>query len=84
VDRERDSFDVAVLDVSRVDDIDDAARALLSDMAAALRAEDMAGYLVDPDGVVIRDEKDFEAVRYVTVDDAVAAAEEWLGRAFTR
>ena len=84
VDRERDSFDVAVLDVSRVDDIDDAARALLSDMAAALRAEGKAGYLVDPDGVVIRDEKDFEAVRYVTVDDAVAAAEEWLGRAFTR
>jgi glutaminase len=84
VDRERDSFDVAVLDVSRVDDIDDAARALLSDMAAALRAEGKAGYLVDPDGVVIRDEKDFEAVRYATVDDAVAAAEEWLGRAFTR
>ena len=84
VDRERDSFDVAVLDVSRVDDIDDAARALLSDMAAALRAEGKAGYLVDPDGVVFRDEKDFEAVRYVTVDDAVAAAEEWLGRAFTR
>lgn len=84
VDRERDSFDVAVLDVSRVDDIDDAARALLSDMAAALRAEGKAGYLFDPDGVVIRDEKDFEAVRYATVDDAVAAAEEWLGRAFTR
>ena len=38
VDRERDSFDVAILDVSRVDDIDDAARALLSGMSAALRA----------------------------------------------
>ncbi len=84
VDRERDRFDVAVLDVSRVDDIDDAARALLSDMAAALRAEGKVGYLVDPDGVVIRDESEFEDVRYVTVDDAVAAAEEWLGRAFTR
>ena len=84
VDRERDSFDVAVLDVSRVDDIDDAARALLSDMAAALHAEGKVGYLVDPDGVVIRDESEFEDVRYVTIDDAVAAAEEWLGRAFTR
>lgn len=63
---------------------DDAARALLSDMAAALRAEGKVGYLVDPDGVVIRDESEFEDVRYVTVDDAVAAAEEWLGRAFTR
>ena len=84
VDRERDSFDVAVLDVSRVDDIDDAARALRSDMAAALHAEGKVGYLVDPDGVVIRDESEFKDLRYVTVDDAVAAAEEWLGRAFTR
>jgi glutaminase len=80
VDRERDRFDVAILDVSRVDDIDDAARTLLSDMAAALRAEGKAGYLVDPDGVVIRDESGFEGVRYVTVEDAVAAAEEWMGR----
>ena len=47
VDRERDSFDVAILDVSRVDDIDDAARALLADVAAGLRAEGKAGYLVD-------------------------------------
>lgn len=78
VDRERDTLDVAVLDVSRVDDIDDAARALLSDMAAALRADRKAGYLVDPDGVVIRDESEFEEVRYVTVDDAVVAADEWL------
>lgn len=78
VDRERDTLDVAVLDVSRVDDIDDAARALLSDMAAALRADGKTGYLVDPDGVVIRDESEFEEVRYVTVDDAVVAADEWL------
>ena len=63
---------------------DDAARALLSDMAAALHAEGKAGYLVDPDGVVIRDKSEFGAVRYVTVDDAVAAAEEWLDPAFTR
>ena len=69
VDRERDSFDVAILDVSRVDDIDDAARALLSDMAAALRDEGKAGYLVDPDGIVIRTETDFEVARYVTVED---------------
>jgi glutaminase len=83
-DRERGSFDVAILDVSRVDDIDDAARALLSDMAAALRAEGKAGYLVDPDGIVIRTETDFEEVRYATVEDAVAAAVDWLGRAFSR
>jgi glutaminase len=84
VDRERDSFNVAILDVSRVDDIDDAARALLSDMAAALRDEGKAGYLVDPDGIVIRTETEFEEARYGTVEDAVAAAEEWMGRTVTR
>jgi glutaminase len=84
VDRERDSFDVAILDVSRVDDIDDAARALIADMAAALRAEGKAGYLVDPDEIVIRTEPEFEEFRYGQVEDAVAAAVDWLGRGFTR
>ncbi len=83
VDRERDSFDVAILDVSRVDDIDDAARALLADMAAELRAEGKAGYLVDPDGIVIRTEPEFEEFRYGEVEDAVAAAVDWLARGFT-
>ena len=84
VDRERDSFDVAILDVARVDDIDDAARSLLSDMAVALRNEGKAGYLVDPDGVVIRTETELEASRFRTVEDAVVAAEEWLGRGFSQ
>jgi glutaminase len=84
VDRERDSFDVAILDVSRVDDIDDAARALLSGMAAGLRAEGKAGYLVDPDGIVIRTEPELGEVRYSEVEDAVAAAVDWLGRGFTK
>jgi glutaminase len=84
VDRERDSFDVAILDVSRVDDIDDASRALLADMAAELRAEGKAGYLVDPDGIVIRTKPEFEQFRYREVEDAVAAAVDWLGRGFTR
>jgi glutaminase len=74
VDRERDRFDVAILDVSRVDEIDDAARALLAGMAAALRTQGKDGYLVDPDGIVIRTESELEAVRYRTVEDAVAAA----------
>lgn len=77
VDRERNDFDVAILDVSGVDDIDDAARALLSGMSAALRAEGKEGYLVDPDGIVIRNEPELEAVRYRAVDDAVAAATTW-------
>lgn len=80
VDRERDTFDVAILDVSRVDDIDDAARALLADMGAGLRGEGKAGYLVDPDKIVIRSGSGLEEFRYASVEDAVAAAEQWIGR----
>lgn len=83
VDRDRKSFDVAILDVSRVDDIDDTARALLSGMSAQLRAQGKDGYLVDPDGVVIRTELEFEEVRYASVDDAVAAAEDARRRRFS-
>ncbi|MBJ7341737.1 glutaminase A [Mycolicibacterium sp.] len=78
IDRERDGFEAAILDVSRVDDIDDAARELLSGTSAGLRAEGKAGYLVDPAGIVIRHELEYESVRYATVDDAVAAAERDL------
>ena len=73
--RARRASTSAILDVSRVDDIDDAARALLSGMSAALRAEGKDRLPRRPDGIVIRDETEFEAVRYVTVEDAVAAAE---------
>lgn len=64
--------------MSRVDDIDDAARELLSGTSAALRAQGKAGYLVDPQAIVIRTETQFEAVRYATVEDAIVAAEEGL------
>ena len=82
VDRDRDSFGVAILDVSRVDEIDDAARALFAGMSAALRAQGKDGYLVDPAGIVIRTEPEFEAVRYTNVEDAVAAAEVALREDF--
>ncbi|MDX1884442.1 glutaminase A [Mycolicibacterium sp. 120270] len=82
--RDRGNFDVAILDVSRVDDIDDAARSLLADMAAGLRAEGKAGYLVDPDRIVLDVDIGSEQVRYSRVDDAVSAAVEWLGRGFSR
>jgi glutaminase len=78
VDRERENFAAAILDVSRVDDIDDAARELLLGTSAALRAEGKAGFLVDPAGIVIRSEPEYEAVRYATVEEAVAAAENAL------
>jgi glutaminase len=80
VDREKDGFAAAILDVSRVDDIDDAARALLSGTSAALRADGKAGYLVDPGGIVIRNEREDGATRYVTIEEAVAAAEAEMRR----
>jgi glutaminase len=78
VDRERGNFAAAILDVSRVDDIDDAARELLSGTSADLRADGKAGYFVDPEGIVIRNEPEYEAVRFATVDEAVAAADKGL------
>jgi glutaminase len=82
VDRDKDRFDVAILDVSRVDDIDDAARSLLSGMTATLRAQGKDGLLVDPDRIVIRSEPEYEAVRHATVEDAVAAAQNLLREGF--
>jgi glutaminase len=73
IDRDRDSFDIAVVDVSRVDDIDDAARALLASTSASLRIDGKAAYFVDPRGVVVGSD-DPEAIRYDTLDDAVTAA----------
>lgn len=84
VDRDKAHFDVAILDVSRVDDIDDAARGLLSGMSAALRAHGKNGYLVDPDGIVVRTDSEFEAVRFGSVADAVDAAEANLRADFPR
>jgi glutaminase len=74
MDRDRDTFDIAILDVSRVDEIDDAARMLLSGVGASLRADGKDGYLVDPDGVVVRNDPELEAIRYANLDDAVFAA----------
>jgi glutaminase len=78
VDRDRDTFEAVILDVSRVDDIDDAARALLSGMTAVLRAQGKRGYLVDPDGIVIRNAPEPEDVRFTRLDDAVVAAKAAL------
>jgi glutaminase len=78
VDRDRDDVAAVILDVTRVDDIDDAARELLSGTTATLLAEGKPAFLVDPEGIVIRNEVEYEAVRYVTVDAAVQAAERAL------
>ena len=80
-DRERDAFQVAILDVSRVDDIDDAARALLSGMAEELRADGKSGYVVDPDQAVIRAGSVLEDNRFVSVAEALDAAQRWIDAA---
>ncbi len=74
VDRDQDKYDVAVLDVSAVDEIDDAARTLLAGMVISLHTEGKGGYLVDPDGIVVRNEPELEAIRFASLNDAVLAA----------
>jgi glutaminase len=76
VEGEKDDFDVAILDVTRVDTINDAARGLLAGMQATLSSVGKNGLLVDPDNAVVRAENrdDFDAAVFGALDDAVAAA----------
>jgi glutaminase len=78
VDRDSGDFSVAILDVTRVDTINDPARALLAGMSATLRAAGKKGLLVDPDAAVIRPGRGFDDVVFSTLDSAVAAAVQWL------
>lgn len=78
VDRDSDDFAVAILDVTRVDTINDPARALLASMSTTLDAAGKKGLLVDPDAAVIRPDRGFDDVVFGTLDGAVAAAGEWL------
>ena len=76
IERQRERFEVAILDVSRIDDINDSARRMLAGMRATLSAVGKEGYLVDPDGKVVRTgrEQDYGAIVFSSVDDAVVAA----------
>ena len=78
--RESAGFDVAILDGTRVDDINDTARDMITGMRAGLAEDGKEGYLVDPDGRVVPAERrgDYDAVVFRTVDDAVAAARQLL------
>ncbi len=78
VDREADEFDVAIVDVTRIDTINDAARALLAGMSAALRDAGKQGFVVDPDRIVIRPDRGYDDVVFATVEDAQATAEKVL------
>lgn len=82
IDRESPEFDVGILDVTRVDTINDPARALLVGMGDALRAAGKLGLLVDPDSAVSRPDRGFDHVSFTTIEDALDAAETWRhGRA---
>lgn len=78
VDRDSEEFSVAILDVTRVDTINDPARGLLASMSATLTAAGKRGLLVDPDAAVILPGRGFDDVVFPTLDDAVAAARDWL------
>ncbi len=78
VDREADEFDVAIVDVTRIDTINDAARALLAGMSAALREAGKQGLVVDPDRIVIRPDRGYDDVVFTTIEDAQATAERVL------
>ena len=83
VDRDSDDFSVAVLDVTRVDTINDAARDLLAGMNSILQTAGKKGFLVDPDSAVIRPGRGYDDVVFGSLDDALAAATEWLRSAPT-
>ncbi len=68
IERDSDEFDVAILEVSRIDDINDVARGLLAGMHATMTAAGKEGFLVDPDNVVVRD----GAVVFRSLDDALS------------
>ncbi|WP_059017570.1 glutaminase A [Mycobacterium sp. M26] len=71
-------FKVAIVDVTRVDDINDSARDLLAGVSRALRDAGKQGFVVDPDRVVIRPERGYDDVVFSTVEDALSTAERVL------
>ena len=77
IERESDEFDVAILEVSRIDDINDAARSMLAGMRATLTAAGKEGFLVDPDDKVVPADSrtNYDAVVFQTLDDALYAAQ---------
>ena len=70
--------DIVILDVSRVDDIDGAARRIFAAMGADLREAGKLSYLIDPDGLVAPESAallaDYEASRFRTAEEAVEYA----------
>lgn len=75
VERERDAFDVAILELSRVDDIDDAARRMFAGMRESLVAAGKEGFVVDPDRVLETTPTEGTVARvFGSLDEALRAA----------
>ncbi|MGE2720656.1 glutaminase A [Mycolicibacterium celeriflavum] len=75
VDGERDEFEVAILELSRVDDIDDAARRMFAGMRESLVAAGKEGFVVDPDRVVEASHTEGAVARvFGTLEEALGAA----------
>ena len=83
LDEERDGFDVAILELSRVDDINDAARRMLAGMRESLYQAGKDGYVVDPDGTLGATQT-ADAKVYGALDDALGAAESFLSHRVRR
>ena len=77
VSRESGQFEGAIVDVCRLDNLNDPARELLASMGSALREAGKAGFLVDPDSAVIRTHHQFDPMVFTNVDDALQAARCW-------
>lgn len=78
VQRTVDEFEVAIVDVTRVDDINDSARELLAEVSRSLRDAGKRGLVVDPDRVVIRTGRGYHDSVFSTVEDALVTGEKAL------
>ncbi|BBZ76932.1 hypothetical protein MANY_22690 [Mycolicibacterium anyangense] len=78
VQRNLDEFEVAIVDVTRVDDINDSARDLLAEVSRSLRDAGKQGLVVDPDRVVIRTGRGYHDSVFSTVEDALVTGEKVL------
>ena len=78
VDRDSGDFAAVILDVSRLDSVNDPARAMLMSLSEQLSAEGKAGFVDDPDRRVIPTEHPVAELCFRFVGDAVDAARTWI------
>ncbi|WP_006245010.1 glutaminase A [Mycolicibacterium tusciae] len=79
VENERGDYDVAILELSRIDDINGAARNMLAGLRTDLTAMNKEGFLVDPDHKVMPADtrQGHHAIVFDSLDDAVQVAKEF-------